>query len=219
LQRVSINPGSDDIFNEFQVMESSFREGFCFDGPLSYVSEIQICNKPVTAMAVCGNILAVGTFDSCVRIYNTFNMNLVCTFDRHLSAITAVCLLYCDSSEPGSGETLLCVSGSLDGTIFIWQMSYVDSPAHQDQQCKQRSMNAEHLKNIAVDCVQPSPVKGDNDGVWAGYRDGSICVWNSKSCALLNHFVGHCGSVTAMCAVLPEVGLGLTYIWTATRRI
>jgi hypothetical protein len=22
-----------------------------------------------------------------------------------------------------------------------------------------------------------------------------------------------------MCAVLPEVGLGLTYIWTATRRI
>lgn len=122
-----------------------------------------------------GELLASGSEDNTIRLWNVINGSINKTLNQHLGAVT------CITFSP-DGKTL--ASGSDDGTIILWNIGdetlikIMETPAG----------------------INPSGIIFSPDGqmLASGADDGSILLWQINNGELLQRLTGHTSYVTSL---------------------
>lgn len=131
------------------------------------------------AISPDSQILASGSNDKTIKIWNLVSGKLLRTLEGHLGSVTSVAM-------SADGQTL--ASGSGDKTIKIWNLS-----------------NGELLHTLSghIGWVHSLAISPNGYILASGSSDRTIKLWNVSNGELLNTFGGHSGEVKSV-AISPD---------------
>ncbi len=161
-------------YNSTSVTSRTISDGlmYTFTGHLNSINCIAISPN--------GKILASGSEDGTLKLWNWPKRKYICTIEEHQAGVKAVAF---------SPDGKLLVSGSADHTINVWQMPQVTAPIYT------LTGHSDWVKCLAI-----SP---DGHTLASGSQDKTICLWDLETGELKNTLNEHWGEVNTL-AISPD---------------
>ncbi|KAH8823460.1 chromatin associated protein [Flagelloscypha sp. PMI_526] len=136
------------------------------------------------SLSPSGGLIATGSLDNTVRIWDTTTCTLIETLHGHTASVYSVAFM-----KDGNG----LVSGSLDKTMRYWDVSQlvgggVRSPS--TEKCRSKVIYNGHL-----DYVLSVGATSSNHWVVSGSKDRTVMLWDTRSGQALCYLQGHKNSV------------------------
>ena len=143
-----------------------------------------------------GKLLASGSLDGTVRLWNRFTGQCQQVLQHHQSGVWSVA--FAPSGDDGNPDRHLLASGSQDQTIRLWEIAS-DVPTGQSHQ-QQPELVVQPLRTLEghtswIRCIVFSP---DGKLLASGSSDGSVKLWRVNTGECLQTFQAHSSLVLAV---------------------